>query len=308
VNNHPVGWAIFALIVVAMLVIDLGIFHRKAHALHFREALVWSMVWIVLALVFNVGIFFAYGSQRGLEFLAAYLIEKSLSVDNLFAFLAIFTYFGIKAEFQHRVLMFGILGALAMRGVFIFVGLILIDRFAFLTYLLGALLVVTGIRFAKQETEIHPEKNPVVRFIRWIFPVASTPAGQRFFVRENGCWHVTPLFIVLMVVETMDIVFAADSVPAVLAISKDPFIVYTSNIFAILGLRALYFLLTGAMVRFAYLKYGLAILLVYVGIKMLMHHWMKVPTLISLAVIGSVLFFSILLSVVKQDRMEASGR
>ena len=296
--HSPMAWTIFAVLVFGMLGLDLLVFHKKAHKEMFREAVFWSVAWIGLALLFNAGIFYAFGSQKGMEFLASYLIEKSLSVDNIFVFVAIFTYFAVDAKYQHRVLFWGILGALVMRAIFILGGLALIHRFHWVTYLLGAFLVLTGIRFAKEDTEIQPDKNPVVRFFRQLVPVTATFRGQAFFVREHGKWLATPLMVVLLVVEVTDVIFAVDSVPAVLSISHDPFIVYSSNVFAILGLRALYFVLAGAMTRFAYLRYGLAAILIFVGAKMLIAHFWKVPIAASLLVIAGLLSFSIFLSMV----------
>ncbi len=308
--HSPMAWAVFSILVLGMLAIDLGVFHRKAHKESFREAFIWSGVWIGVALLFNAGVFAVFGSQKGMEFLAAYLIEKSLSVDNLFVFVAIFTYFSVDAAYQHRVLFWGILGALLMRGLFIYAGLALIERFQWVTYLLGAFLVLTGIRFAKEDAEVHPEKNPVIRFFRKIVPVTATFRGQSFLVREHGRWMATPMLVVLLVVELTDVIFATDSVPAVLAVARDPFIVYTSNVFAILGLRALYFVLAGAMVRFAYLRYGLAAILIFVGAKMLIHSIYPVPIGVSLAVIGTLLAVSIFLSVAKarRDRRQAKSQ
>ncbi len=300
--HSPMAWVVFSSVVLGMLAIDLGVFHRKAHKESFGEALGWSAVWISVALLFNLGVFFAFGSQKGMEFLASYLIEKSLSVDNIFVFVAIFTYFAVEKSHQHRVLFWGILGALIMRGVFIYAGLEIIERFQWVTYILGAFLVLTGFRFAKEDTEVNPEKNPVVRFFREIVPVTATFRGQSFFVREHGKWLATPLFVVLLVVEVTDVIFATDSVPAVLSISHDPFIVYSSNVFAILGLRALYFVLAGAMVKFHYLRYGLAAILIFVGAKMLIHGFYPVPISASLGVIGTLLAFSIFLSVMKDRR------
>ncbi len=300
--HSPMAWVVFSGVVLGMLAIDLGVFHRKAHKESLGEALAWSAVWISVALLFNLGVFAAFGSQKGMEFLAAYLIEKSLSVDNIFVFVAIFTYFAVDKTHQHRVLFWGILGALIMRGVFIYAGLAIIERFQWVTYILGAFLVLTGIRFAREEAEVNPERNPVVRFFREIVPVTATFRGQSFFVREHGKWLATPLFVVLLVVEVTDVIFATDSVPAVLSISHDPFIVYSSNVFAILGLRALYFVLAGAMVKFEYLRYGLAAILIFVGAKMLIHGFYVVPIGASLGVIGTLLAFSIFLSVMKDRR------
>lgn len=306
--HSPVAWVVFSVLVAGMLVIDLGVLHRRAHEVRFREAVVWSVVWTVVAFLFNAGVFFMSGSQKGMEFLAAYLIERSLSFDNLFVFVAVFTYFAVEGKFQHRVLFWGILGALLMRGIFIYAGLTLIERFHWVTYLLGAFLVLTGMRFAREDPEVRPDRNPVVRFFRKIVPVTPAFHGQFFFVREHGRWFATPLLVVLLVVEITDVIFATDSVPAVLAVSNDPFIVYTSNVFAILGLRALYFVLAGAMVRFAYLRYGLAAILIFVGIKMLIHDFLKVPIGTSLGVIGILLGFSIFLSVMKQNGEKRKAR
>lgn len=297
--HSPMAWVIFSVLVLGMLVIDLGFFHRKARKESMREAVIWSAVWISVALGFNAGVFYAFGSQKGMEFLASYLIEKSLSVDNIFVFVAIFTYFSVEAKYQHRVLFWGIVGALIMRAVFIYAGIALIERFQWVTYLLGGFLVLTGLKFAKEETEVNPEKNPVVRFFREFVPVTATFRGQAFFVYEKGRWLATPLMVVLLVVELTDVIFATDSVPAVLSISHDPFIVYSSNVFAILGLRALYFVLAGAMTRFIYLRYGLAAILVFVGAKMLIHPWIHVPIWVSLGVIAGLLSFSIYLSVLR---------
>ena len=299
--HSPAAWAAFSILVLGMLTLDLTVFHRRAHKQSFREAVLWSVVWIGIALFFNAGVFWAFGRQKGMEFLTAYLIEKSLSVDNIFVFVAIFTYFAVEAAYQHRVLFWGILGALVMRGFFILAGLALISKFHWVTYILGAFLVLTGIRFAKGEAEVQPDKNPVVRFFREIIPVTATFRGQAFFVREHGRWFATPLMVVLLVVELTDVIFATDSVPAVLAISHDPFIVYSSNVFAILGLRALYFVLAGAVTRFAYLRYGLAAILIFVGGKMLISHFVKVPIGVSLGVIGTLLSFSIFLSFMKSN-------
>ena len=305
--HSTTAWVVFSLLVLGMLAIDLGFFHRKAHKESMREAVAWSIVWISIALLFNGGVFLAFGSQKGMEFLAAYLIEKSLSVDNIFVFVAIFTYFSVEARYQHRVLFWGIMGALVMRGIFIYAGIALIERFQWVTYLLGGFLVLTGLKFAKEETEIQPDRNPVVRFFREIVPVTATFRGQSFFVREHGRWLATPLMVVLLVVEITDVIFATDSVPAVLSVSRDPFIVYSSNVFAILGLRALYFVLAGAMVKFIYLRYGLAAILIFVGGKMLIHHWIHVPIPVSLGVIAGLLSFSIYLSVLRHPRHLKQG-
>jgi tellurite resistance protein TerC len=294
-------WIAFNVFVLGMLALDLGVFHRKAHAVSIKEASIWSVVWIVLALLFNTGIYFFWGLEKALEFLTGYVVEKSLSVDNLFVFLMIFQYFATPAQYQHRVLFWGILGALILRALFIAAGSALLDNFHWMIYIFGGFLVLTGIKMALQGDEkLAPEKNPVVRlFQRWI-PVSQSYHGQSFFVRKEGKLHATLLMLVLIVVETTDVIFAVDSIPAIFAITRDPFIVYTSNVFAILGLRALYFMLAGVMEMFAYLKVGLSVILCFVGVKMLLVDIYKVPIGMSLAVIGGVLLLSILASWLKQ--------
>jgi tellurite resistance protein TerC len=281
-----------------MLSIDLGVFHRKAHVVSMKEALSWTAAWITLALVFNLGVWHYLGEQKALEFITGYVIEYSLSVDNMFVFALLFSYFSVPALYQHKVLFWGILGALVMRAIMIFVGSALIANFTWIIYVFGAFLVFTGIRMiVKMEEEIHPERNPVVRlFKRWM-PVTSDYRADRFFVRENGILMATPMFVVLLLVEFTDLIFAVDSIPAIFAVTEDPFIVYTSNVFAILGLRSLYFALSGVMDKFHYLKIGLGVVLAFVGVKMLLGHspW-KIDTLVSLGVIVTVLATSVLAS------------
>lgn len=292
-------WIGFNIFVIAMLMIDLGIFHRKAHAIKVKEALIWSSVWISLALAFNLGIYFWRGSHTAMEFLTGYLIEKSLSMDNVFVFIVIFTYFKINPAYQHRVLFWGILGALIMRAIFIFTGVTLIQKFHWVVYVFGTFLIFTGIRMCfGKEKEIHPEKNPILKLFSRIFPVDNSYEGSSFFIRKNGQRFATPLFVVLLVVETTDVIFAIDSIPAILAITTDPFIVYTSNVFAILGLRALYFALAGIMKMFYYLHYGLSAILVFVGIKMLTAHIYKIPVSIALGVVATILVISVISSVI----------
>ncbi|MGH9788195.1 MAG: TerC family protein [Candidatus Acidiferrales bacterium] len=288
---HP-WWhyALFILFVLFMLAIDLGLFHRRAHTVSRREALAWSMVWIALSLLFNAGVWYFEGITKAGEFLAGYLVEKSLSLDNLFVFLMIFMYFGVLEKYQHRVLYWGILGALIMRAAMIAAGAALIARFDWVIYIFGGFLVYTGIKFAKQSgVTIHPEKNPVLGLLRRLIPITKDFREQHFFVREGGRWAATPLFVVLALVETSDVLFAVDSIPAIFGITHDPFIVFTSNIFAILGLRALYFLLANIMPMFRYLGFGLGTILAYVGVKMLLHEVLKIPVWISLLVIALVL-------------------
>ena len=286
----PGLWIGFTTFVLLLLALDLGVFHRKAHEVTTREALTWSVVWISLALLFNVGIAYWFGRERGMEFLTGFLIEKALAVDNIFVFAVVFSTFAVPAALQHRVLFWGILGALVMRAIFIAAGAALIHQFHWIMYVFGAFLVVTGIKLLLQrETEMHPEHNPLVRlFMRWV-PSVSTYHGSRFFVMQEGRRYATPLLLVLVVIEVTDLIFAVDSIPAIFAVTSDPFIVYTSNIFAILGLRSLYFLLAGVMDRFHYLKVGLALVLMFVGIKMAIVDVYKIPIALSLAVIASLI-------------------
>jgi tellurite resistance protein TerC len=279
-----------------MLVLDLGVFHRRAHTVKFREALAWSVAWIALAAIFAVVVFFWHGRTPALEFVTGYVIELSLSVDNLFVFLLIFRFFQVPAIHQHKVLFWGILGALIMRAIFIAAGVSLIERFHWIIYVFGAFLIYSGVKlFFQKEAEIHPEKNPVLRLFRRLVPVTEDYAGDKFFVRNPGL-YATPLFVVLLVVETTDLLFAVDSIPAILAITRDAFIVYTSNVFAILGLRSMYFALAGMMEMFRYLHYGLSLVLVFVGAKMLLSHYWEIPTPVALAAVASVLAISVIAS------------
>jgi tellurite resistance protein TerC len=297
-GSKIVLWVAFNIFVLGVLALDLGIFHRKAHVIKIKEALVWSAVWITLALLFNLGIYFWRGPETALEFLTGYLIEKSLSVDNIFVFLLIFSYFGVPPLYQHKVLFWGILGALIMRAVFIAAGITLIEKFHWTIYIFGAFLILIGAKMALQkERKIHPERNPILRLFRQWVPVAEDYAEGRFLVKRAGHYLATPLFIVLIVVETTDIIFAVDSIPAILAITLDPFIVYTSNVFAILGLRALYFALAGIMELFHHLHYGLSAVLVFVGIKMLIGDIYKIPVSIALSVVAGILFISVIASI-----------
>ena len=305
-GNQVVLWVVFNLFVVAMLVLDLGVFHRKVHEVRIKEALLWSAFWIALALLFNLGVYFWRGPVTALEFLTGYLLEKSLSVDNLFVFLLIFTYFRVPPLHQHKVLFWGILGALIMRAIFILTGVALIQKFHWIIYVFGAFLIFTGIKMVtRQEEEIHPERNPVLRLFRRLMPVTDNYEGGRFFVKHGGRLMATPLFIVVLVVETTDVVFAVDSIPAILAITLDPFIVYTSNVFAILGLRALYFALAGVMQLFHYLSYGLAAVLVFVGVKMLLADIYKIPIGIALGVVAGVLALSVIGSIIRPPPPES---
>lgn len=292
-------WLGFNLFILGMLALDLGVFHRKAREVSFRESIAWTGVWVALALLFNAGVWHFAGQQKALEFFTGYVIEKSLSVDNVFVFALVFTHFAVPANCQHRVLFWGIFGALIMRAMMIAVGAALISRFSWIVYLFGAFLIVTGLKMllARSEAPRDPANNFLVRGFKRFMPVSSGRHEGRFFVRENGVLMATPLFIVLLVVEFTDLVFAVDSIPAIFAVTTDPFIVYTSNVFAILGLRSLYFALAGSMHRFHRLKTGLALVLAFVGVKMLLAHspW-KIDTPVSLAVIVLVLTASVIAS------------
>jgi tellurite resistance protein TerC len=289
-------WVLFNVFVVAMLVLDLGVFHRKSHTVKFREAMLWSAAWITLAGAFALLVFFWHGRREALEFVTGYVIELSLSVDNLFIFLLIFRFFKVSPPHQHKVLFWGILGALVMRALFIALGVGLIQKFHWIIYVFGALLVYSGIRLALQkEAEVHPEKNPVLRLFRKLMPVTDDYHGDRFFVKR-GRLFATPLLVVLIVVETTDLIFAVDSIPAILAITLNAFIVYTSNVFAILGLRSMYFALAGMMEMFHYLHYGLSLILVFVGTKMLVSHYYDVPTELALGIVAGILLTSVLAS------------
>jgi len=290
-------WVGFNAFVLVMLALDLGVFHRKAHVIKTKEALWWSAMWIALSLLFNLGVYFFFGTQKALEFLAGYLIEKALSVDNIFVFLMIFSYFRVPALYQHKVLFWGILGALVMRAFFIASGVALLTKFHWIIYVFGIFLVITGMRMFKDEKEeIHPDKNPVLRLFRKVMPVTENYVEGKFFVRKRG-WYATPLFIVLLMIETTDLVFALDSIPAILAISHHTFIVYTSNVFAILGLRALYFAVAGIMQIFHYLNYGLALILIFIGAKMLLVDVIMIPIVWALGVVAFFLLISILASI-----------
>lgn len=301
-------WVGFNIFVLVLLALDLGVFHRKSQVIGIKEALIWSAFWTLLALVFNFGVYLYRGSEAGLEFLAGYLIERSLSIDNIFVFLLIFSYFRVPDAHQYKVLFWGILGALAMRAILIAAGVTLIQQFHWVLYIFGAFLILTGIKLiAEREKKIHPEKNPLIRLFRRLMPVTSDYEGGRFFVRRNGTLFATPLFVVLLVVETTDVVFALDSIPAILGITVDPFIVYTSNVFAILGLRALYFAVAGLMQLFRYLDYGLAAVLVFVGVKMLVSDFYHMPVALALGVVAGILAVAILASVLLPARAAPIG-
>ncbi|HYG71750.1 MAG TPA: TerC family protein [Actinomycetota bacterium] len=300
-------WFAFVGLILVLLALDLFVFHREAHVVSFREASLFSAFWISLGLIFGIVVYAWLGAQAGGEYLAGYLIEKSLSVDNIFVFALIFAYFRVPAQYQHRVLFWGILGALIFRAAFIAGGAALLDRFHWAIYVFGAFLVFTGIRMAlHKDEEIHPERNPVLNLFRRVVRMTPDYHAQRMFVREAGKLLATPLMAVLVIVETTDIIFAVDSIPAIFAVTRDPFIVFASNAFAILGLRALYFMLAGMIERFVYLKFGLAAILVFVGVKMLISEVAHVPIWLSLTVIASILAVSILASLAKTRRLEAA--
>lgn len=301
---NTIAWIAFNAFVLAMLALDLGVFHRKPHAITFKEAAGWSLFWVTLALIFNAGLYIWKGGEAGTSFLTGYLIEKSLSVDNIFVILTIFAYFRIPPVYQHKVLFWGILGALVMRAGFILAGVALIARFHWIIYLFGAFLILTAVKMVKHHgQEIDPDKNPIIRAFRRIIPVTPGLVEGKFFWREQGKLVATPLFIALLVVEISDLIFAVDSIPAILAISSDPFIVYTSNVFAILGLRSLYFTLAGAIETFIYLHYGLAAILAFVGAKMLLTDIYKIPVSWALGAVVALLTASIIASVIAKRQL-----
>lgn len=293
----PLFWTSFVAVVLILLAVDLGIFHRRAHAVSFREATAWSIFWILLSVLFGLWISLHFGRQHGLEFFAGYLIEKALSVDNIFVFILIFSYFSVPAKLHHRVLFWGILGALIMRAVFIATGAALIQTFHWVIYIFGAFLVFTGFKIlCKGETEVDPQKNPVVRLFQKIVPMTNGFESGQFFQRHAGKIAATPLALTLVTVEVTDLVFAVDSIPAIFGITRDPFLIYTSNVCAILGLRALYFLLAAVVNRFVYLGTGLGIILMFIGVKMLLSGFIAIPISLSLAFVTAILAGSILLS------------
>lgn len=302
----PTGWIVFNAIVLVLLLLDLGVFHRRSEKVLVRQALWLSAFWIALSLAFNGWIYYEMGSQKAMEFLAGYLLEKSLSVDNLFVFLLIFGYFKVPSEVQHYVLFLGVLGALVLRAIFIVLGLGLVQKFSWVLYIFGALLIISGLKLlrGKSEEEENPE-NALVRAVRARLPLCEGYHGQKLFIVEDGVRKVTPLFIVLIAIETSDVMFAVDSIPAVFGVTKDPFIVYTSNVMAILGLRSLYFALAGLMEYFHYLNYGLAAILIFIGLKMLGEHYIDLSTPIELAIIGLLLTVPIVASVLRPKKVES---
>ncbi len=301
------SWVAFAVVILFMLALDLGVFHRRVHEVRMKEALVWSGVWIVVALLFNAAVYYVKGKEAALQFLAGYVLERSLSFDNLFIFLLVFNYFHLPSRFHHRVLFWGIFGALIMRAIFIGLGIEAIRHFSWMIYLFGVVLIWTGIKLAvEKEQKVEPEKNIFVKAFRRFFPVTESYEEGKFFTRKNGVLLATPLMVILLVIETTDVVFAVDSIPAILAISRDPFIVYTSNVFAILGLRALYFALAELMRLFHHLHYGLALILFLIGVKMLISHYIHVPTTVALGAILFILAASVIASIIWPQKLEGS--
>jgi len=306
--GSPLMWIGFVAFVLVMLAIDLGVFHKQAHEVSVKEAAVWSGVWVGLAAIFNLVVYTWFGKERALEFTAGYLIEKALAVDNIFVFVVIFATFGVPRVYQHRVLFWGVLGALVMRAAFILAGGAFLQRFHWAIYVFGAVLAVTGIKLLLQRhQELHPERNPVVRAFRRLFPVTTDFAGDRFTVLRAGRRFATPLLLALVAVEVTDVIFAVDSIPAIFAVTQDPFIVFTSNIFAILGLRSLYFLLAAVITKFVYLKAGLSVVLIFVGAKMLLMDVYKLPIAVSLGVIAGILAVSVVASLLRPARATATA-
>ncbi len=301
--SQPQLWIGFNLFVLIMLALDLGVFHRKSEEISVRDALTWTVIWIFLSMAFSVFVYYEFGSEKALEFVTGYVIEKSLSVDNIFVIILIFSYFHVPPAYQHKVLFWGILGALVMRVSFILAGIELIHKFHWLIYIFGGFLAFTGVKILTQgDVKLNPEKNPVVRFVRKLFRVTPDYESDHFFVRRDGLLWATPLFIVTVMIEATDLIFAVDSIPAILAISEDPFIVYTSNVFAILGLRSLYFAIAGIERYFAYLKYALSAILIFIGIKMCIVDFYKIPIQFSLAFIGGSLLIAIVASMLKKPK------
>ena len=292
-------WILFAIFIMAMLALDLGIINRKAHVIKMKEALLWTFFWVTLAIAFGVGVYYFYGHIKAMEFFTAYLIEYSLSIDNLFVFMLIFRYFGAPHAYEHKALFWGILLALITRAIFIFAGVALINTFSWVMYIFGAFLIYTGVKMAlNKQTEVHPDKNIALKLLRYFMPVSKQFSSSKFFIVKRGIRFATPMLVVLLALETTDILFAVDSIPAVLAISKDSFIIYTSNVFAILGLRSLFFAISGLMKLFHLLHYGLAAILTFVGVKMLIEDFFHVPVTASLVVIAAILAVSIVSSIV----------
>jgi tellurite resistance protein TerC len=304
-TGHIGLWIAFGVIFIVMMIIDLGVVNRKPHSLTIRQAALWTAVWVSISLLFNLAILVWNGPRPALEYFTGYIIEYSLSVDNLFVFIVLFTAFGVEPKYQHRVLFWGILGAIILRGLLITVGVVAIERFFWVAYIFGAFLIYTGVKIGFQkESEPHPEKNPVVRLARRFLPVTKRNYLGKFLIHRGGRTLVTPLLIVLIAIETTDVVFALDSVPAIFGITLDPFIIYTSNIFAIMGLRSLYFLLAKAMGKFHFLSHALAVILVFIGVKMVISHFVEIPISISLAVVVGLLVVAVIASLVREKQLQ----
>lgn len=303
-SDEVVLLILFNLLILCLLALDLFVFHRNPHAVNPKEAALYSVFWVAISLLFNAGLFHFAGPTAGLEFFTGYLIEKALSVDNIFVFVVIFSYFGVPQKYQHRILFWGVVGALIMRSLFIGVGTALISRFEWILYIFGVILIYSGFKLMKEnDIEVHPEKNVVIRLARKIFPRITTGFEPPvFFLRRGGLTYITPLLLVLLTVETTDVLFATDSIPAVFGVTRDPFIVYSSNVFAILGLRALYFLLAGAMTKIEYLGKGLAIVLMFIGVKMLGEDFFHVPIGVSLAVVAGIIGIAVTASLLKRKK------
>lgn len=283
-----------------MLALDLGVFQKKTHIISVKEAIIWSIVWIILSLIFNVFVYFEFGEQKALEYFTGYLLERSLSIDNIFVFILLFSYFKVPQEYEHKVLFWGVIGALILRATLIVLGAVLISKFEWIIYIFGAFLIFTGFKMAiKTDEDIHPENNFIIRTFKKLFPVTHDYHGSKFFVKIKSRNYATPLFIVLIAIELTDLIFAFDSIPAIFAVTRDPFIIYTSNIFAILGLRAMYFALAGIMNKFHYLRIGLSMILIFIGAKMLMMELYKIPILVSLGIIAIILAASVIFSILK---------
>lgn len=311
-QTQLVPWGLFILFIAVMLAIDLGIFNRKDHEVKVKEALVWSGVWVALALSFNAVIYLWRGPEVALQFFTGYVIEKSLSIDNIFVFLQVFAWFSVPAVYQHKILFWGVFGAIVMRAIFILAGVALLTRFHWIIYVFGAFLVFTGVKMViAKDKEVHPEKNPLIRLLGRFMPISRDYEGGKFIIRKSGVIMATPLMVVLLVIETTDVIFAVDSIPAILAITTDPFIVFSSNLFAIMGLRSLFFALAGVVKKFYYIHYGLAAILVLVGVKMIVSDFYKLPSAAALAAVAAILSFSMIASVIwprrSQDVERLSG-
>jgi len=301
--NETLLYALFLVFILAMLAIDLGVFNRKAHAISLKEAVVWSILWTILALLFNLGIYWYAGTTPALEFFTGYLVERALSFDNIFVFVLIFSYFGVPPHYHHRALFWGVIGALITRALFIGTGVALISHFEWILYIFGVILVISGWKMmGDKDIEVHPDRNIFIRVARKVFPVETGYETGRFFLRKEGVLHCTSLFLVLLTIESTDIVFAVDSIPAVFGVTQDPFIVFSSNIFAILGLRATYFLLAGVMESFHYLSHGLSLVLIFIGLKMLLEDFVHIPIALSLSVVMGILTVAVIASLVRKRR------